>query len=186
MAVGPFEFLLLLFCCGIFIIPVALVVYLLIRQSNKPGSPSISIGTPPSQSTPYRAAPTAGPVGVSTLDSNDRILAGLGYVIWIVALVVVLLEETKRKPLLKDHAVQALAFAVASFVFEMIAGVVYTCASFVSFGILSLILWPIFFVPLIIGAYYGYLAYTQDELVEIPFPTDFVAQQGWLETRKAV
>lgn len=121
-----------------------------------------------------------------TLDSNDRILAGLGYVIWLVALVVVLLDETKRKPLLKDHAVQGLGFAVASFVFEVIAGIFYTCASIVSFGILALVLWPIFFVPLIVGAYYGYLAYTRDGLPEIPWLTEFMAQQGWLETRKPV
>jgi hypothetical protein len=128
--------------------------------------------------------PQAPPVKQFTLDSNDRILAALGYVIWIVALVVVLLDETKRKPLLKDHAAQGLGFAVAGFAFLMVAGVFYICLSIVSFGILAFFLWPIFFVPNLVGIYYGYLAYSQDGLVEIPWLTSFMAEQGWFETRK--
>jgi hypothetical protein len=120
-----------------------------------------------------------------TLDSNDRILAALGYVIWLVALVVVLLDETKRKPLLKDHAVQGLGFAVAGFAFLMVAAIVYLCLAIVSFGILAFILWPIFFVPNLVGIYFGYLAYSEDGLVEIPWLTPFMAEQGWFETRKA-
>jgi hypothetical protein len=121
-----------------------------------------------------------------TLDSNDRILAALGYVIWIVAVVVALLDETKSKPLLKDHAVQGIGFAVAGFAFLMVAGVFYICAAIISLGILALVLWPIFFVPNVVGIYYGYLAYNQNELVEIPWLTQFMAEQGWFQTRKAM
>lgn len=120
------------------------------------------------------------------LESNDRILAALGYVIWLVALVVVLLDETKRKPLLKDHAVQALGFAAASVVYTFAALIVFICGSIISFGILAFVLWVLFLVPLAIGAYFGYLAYTQEGLTEIPWLTKFMAEQGWFETRKAV
>jgi hypothetical protein len=135
-------------------------------------------------------APPAAPPGSTsdgfTLENNDRILAALGYVIWLVALVVVLLDETKRKPLLKDHAVQALGFAVAGVVYGFFATFIFICGAIISFGILAFVLWVLFFVPLVVGAYFGYLAYTQDGLTEIPWLTKFMTDQGWFETRKAV
>ncbi len=120
-----------------------------------------------------------------TLSSNDRLLAAIGYVFWLVALVVVLLDETKRKPLLKDHGAQGLGFAVAGFVYLTVFGMLYLCLTIVSFGILAFFLWPGFFLPNLIGIYFGYLAYTEDGLVEIPWLTAFMAEQGWFETRKA-
>jgi hypothetical protein len=136
---------------------------------------------------PPPAPPPAPPAGGQfTLESNDRILAAAGYVVWLVALVVVLMDETKRKPLLKDHAVQALGFAVASMVYGFFATFAFICGAIISFGILAFVLWVLFFVPLAIGIYFGYLAYTQDGLTEIPWLTRFMTQQGWFETRKAV
>lgn len=131
------------------------------------------------------ASPPPKPEQQFTLNDNDRALAAIGYVIWIIAVVVLLLDDTKRKPLLKDHAVQGLGFAVASIVYSFFAAFIYICAAIVSFGILALFLWVIFFVPTVVGAYFGYLAYSQDGLVEIPLLTDFMAEQGWFETRKA-
>lgn len=121
-----------------------------------------------------------------TLNSNDRLLAALGYIFFIVAVVVAVLDETKRKPLLKDHAVQGIGFAVASFIYQFVAGIVYFCAVIITFGILAFVLWVIFFVPLVVGLYIAYVAYTQDGLVEIPLLTQFMAEQGWLQTRAPV
>lgn len=133
------------------------------------------------------ASPPSGPPEQHfTLDSNDRLLAALGYVFLIVAIVVAVLDETKRKPLLKDHAVQGIGFGVAAFAYSMVAGVIYVCLTIATLGILGLVLWVLFFVPLPVAVYFGYLAYTQDGLVEMPLLTDFMSQQGWLETRKAV
>ncbi|CAN5658990.1 hypothetical protein BH23CHL2_BH23CHL2_19900 [soil metagenome] len=119
-----------------------------------------------------------------SLDSNDRLLAALGYVFVIVAIVVAVLDETKRKPLLKDHAVQGIGFGVVAFAYSMVAGIIYVCLTIVTLGILGLVLWVLFFVPLPVGIYFAYLAYTKGGLVEMPFLTDFMTQQGWLETRK--
>lgn len=131
------------------------------------------------------APPPAGPSGQRfTLDSNDRLLAALGYVFLVVAIVVAVLDETKRKPLLRDHAVQGIGFGVAAFIYSMLAGVFFVCMTIITFGLLGLVLWVLFFVPLPVAIYFAYLAYTQDGLVEMPFLTDFMAQQGWLETRK--
>ena len=120
-----------------------------------------------------------------TLNPNDRALAGLGYVFVIIAIVVALMNETKSKPLLKDHAVQAIGLALASFVYQMVAFIFYVCMTLVTFGILGLVLWVVFFVPLAISIYFGYLAYTEEGLVEIPLLTQFMAEQGWFETRPA-
>ncbi|MEZ4523852.1 MAG: hypothetical protein R3A46_19780 [Thermomicrobiales bacterium] len=121
-----------------------------------------------------------------TLDSNDRMLAALGYVFLIVAIVVALMNETKSKPLLKDHAVQGIGFGVASFAYFTVAGVIYLCLTIATLGILGLVLWVLFLVPTPIGLYFGYMAYTNDGLVEIPLLTDLMAEQGWFETRKPV
>jgi len=129
--------------------------------------------------------PQRAPQEQFTLDSNDRVLAALGYVFVIVAIVVAILDETKRKPLLKDHAVQAIGFTVATFAYQMVAGVIYICATIATFGVLGLVLWVLFLVPTAIGIYFGYLAYSQEGLVEIPYLTEFMAEQGWFETRKA-
>lgn len=120
-----------------------------------------------------------------TLNSNDRAVAALGYVFWIIAVVVLVLDDTKRKPLLKDHAVQGVGFAVVSALYSFVATFIFICATIVSFGILAFFLWVIFFVPSVIGLYFAYVAYTEDGLVEIPLLTDFMAEQGWFETRKA-
>ena len=136
---------------------------------------------------PVPPSPPPGPAGDEfTLESNDRILAAFGYVIWIVALVVLLLDETKNKPLLKDHAVQGLGLAVVSTVYTFFAFCVFISGAIITFGILAFFLWVLFLVPLGVGIYFGYLAYSQDGLVEIPWLTVFMAEQGWLETRKAV
>ena len=132
------------------------------------------------------AAPPPTPVQDHfTLDSNDRILAALGYPVWFVAVFVAVMEESKRKPLLKDHAVQAIGFTVASLAYHFVAGIIYVCASIITFGILAFFLWVIFFVPVVIGMYFGYLAYSQDGLVEIPYLTEYMTEQGWFQTRKA-
>ena len=134
-------------------------------MSVAPGS-----GDPP---TPY------------SLDANDRALAGLGYVFVIIAIVVAVMTEAKSKPLLKDRAVQAIGFTVVSFAYQMAALVFYVCLTLATFGVLGLVLWVIFLVPLAISVHFGYLAYSEDGLVEIPYLTQFMTEQGWFETRSA-
>lgn len=114
------------------------------------------------------------------LTPNDRLLAALGYLIWVVALVVLLLEETKSKPLLKDHAVQALGFAVATVIYSILATIVFICGTAITLGFGALILWVLYLVPVPIAIYFAYLAYTREGLFEIPYLTRFLNEQGLL------
>jgi uncharacterized membrane protein len=68
---------------------------------------------PPPPAAPP-AAPPAPPFAPPTGDympasENSKILAGLGYIIWIVALVGLLLDPYKDEPFVRFHSVQALA-----------------------------------------------------------------------------
>jgi hypothetical protein len=116
------------------------------------------------------------------LTSNDRILAALGYVFWFVALIVLLLDGTKNKPLLRAHAIQALGVTVAAYAYGFVASIVFICSTLATLGIAALFLWVIFFVPLALQLYWAFLSYDRpSELVEIPWLTEFMARQGWLQ-----
>jgi uncharacterized membrane protein len=115
------------------------------------------------------------------LESSDRILAALSYIFWIVALIVLLLNETNDKPLLRAHAIQSLGVAVCAYLYGALAAVVFVCVAVVTFGIGVLFMWVIFFVPLALQLYWAYLAYDRPAaLVEIPWLTAVMSQQGWL------
>ena len=116
------------------------------------------------------------------LASNDRILAALSYLVWFVALIVLLLDESKRKPLLRAHAVQALGVAVAAYAYGFVATIIFICATLATLGLAALFLWVIFFVPLAFQLYWAFLVYDQPtELIEIPWLTEFMVRQGWLQ-----
>ena len=72
---------------------------------------------------------------------TNKILAALGYPIWIIALIMILTEPGKKDPFVKYHAWQALFLNIAAFIIGM-----------VTFGIGSLIIW-------LISIYYAIQAY---------------------------
>ena len=115
---------------------------------------------------------------------NDRLMAALAYasqiVIPIIIPLIMLLSETsKNRPFQRYHAVQSLGFLVAALIYEIVAAIVFTVLTVISFGCLGLILWIHFFLPIIPALYYAYLAY-QGKRFEIPFVTNFMRQQNWL------
>ncbi|PKQ20447.1 MAG: hypothetical protein CVT66_04720 [Actinobacteria bacterium HGW-Actinobacteria-6] len=71
-------------------------------------------GAPPAPPAP----PVSAPVGDGSGPQSDtsKLLAALGYVIWIVALVAILIEPYKNEKWVKAHAVQALALNLAIYV----------------------------------------------------------------------
>ena len=93
------------------------------------------------------------------ISDNDRLIAALGYPLNLIALIVILLEDTRQKEFLKYHAVQSLAVAVI-----MLISSVTVC------------------LPFLIWLYTFYLAYEayMGHYVEIPFVTDFCKSQGWI------
>jgi uncharacterized membrane protein len=130
------------------------------------------------QQPPAPAPPMVTPAG--TPSSNDRLLAALGYPIWIVALIALLLDGPKDRPFTRYHAVQALGFNVAAFIFYFVAGIFSFCVGQVAW-ILGCLTWMLFFVPFLAALYFAYLAYTKAEYFEIPLVTDLMQQQGWLK-----
>lgn len=127
--------------------------------------------------------PPAAPVYSDTPpSSNDRLLAALGYPVWIVALIALLLEGPKDRPFTRYHAVNALGFNVAAFIFYFAAGILSVCVSQVAW-ILGCVIWMLFFVPFLLALYFAYLAYSKSQYVVIPVVTDLLQQQGWLQKR---
>lgn len=71
------------------------------------------IPTPPAP--PIPPAPPVPPApgdqarGYAAASETGKILAGVGYIVWVVALVTLLVEPYKNEPLVRFHAAQALA-----------------------------------------------------------------------------
>src|SRR5258706_3950456 len=93
------------------------------------------------------------------ITSDDKLWAALGYVIPIIAIVVLFMEDRKNRPYIKFNAVQSI---VATVVLSILATVTFGCGS-----ILFLILF-----------WWGYQAY-QGQDVRIPVISDFIRNQGW-------
>jgi uncharacterized membrane protein len=96
---------------------------------------------------------------MSDVTSDDKLWAALGYVIPIIALVVLFMEDKKSRPYIKFNAVQSL---VATVVLSIISTV--TCG----FG-------AILFLVMLWWAYQAY----QGQDVRIPMISDFIRNQGW-------
>lgn len=101
---------------------------------------------------------------------NDRLLAALGYIFWIVVPAIVLLTDLRRSAFAYVHALQGLVFGGASILFLIL----YTCVATVLSAIvppLACILWLGYLLPLALGIYYAYRAYTIGQ-TEFPLLSD--------------
>ena len=93
------------------------------------------------------------------ITSDDKLWAALGYVIPIIAIVVLLMEDKKSRPYIRFNAVQSL---VATVILSILSTV--TCG----FG-------AVLFLIMLWWAYQAYMG--QD--VRIPMISDFIRKQGW-------
>lgn len=100
------------------------------------------------------------PKGDDEITSDDKLWALLGYILPIIALIVLLMEDKKNRPFLKWHAVTSLLLAVITFILSFTA-----C------------LWVL---PYGYGIFLGVQAYQSGQWSEVPFLTDFAKQQGWI------
>lgn len=96
---------------------------------------------------------------MSDVTSDDKLWAALGYVIPLIALVVLFMEDKKARPYIKFNAVQSL-----------VATVVLTIIATVTVGICSILYLVMF--------YWAYQAYMGQD-VKIPMVSDFIRNQGW-------
>lgn len=96
---------------------------------------------------------------MSDVTQDDKLWAALGYVIPLIAIVVLFMEDKKNRPYVKFNAVQSL---VASVALTIISSVTLGCGT-------------ILFLAMFWWAYQAY----QGQDVRIPMISDFIRNQGW-------
>ena len=95
----------------------------------------------------------------SDISSDDKLWAMLGYLIPLIAIVVLFMEDKKNRPYVKFNAVQSIA---ATVVLTVISTITLGCGSILFFAML----------------WWAYQAY-QGQDVKIPMISDFIRNQGW-------
>jgi uncharacterized membrane protein len=110
--------------------------------------------------------------------SDDKLWAALGYPVFIVALVMLLIEGKKDRPFIKYHAIQALALNVIVWVAEILLSILAGVLAKLTFGIggviscISPLIWLLLIWPAILAF--------QGKYFEVPFITKFLRDQHWL------
>lgn len=104
---------------------------------------------------------------MNEINDQDKLMAALAWIVPVVAIVILLVEDMKNRPFQKYHAVNSLVFSIAFFI-------ALTILSVVTFGFGSCL----FFLWFIV-LYWAYQAY-QGEWVEVPALTNFAKGQGWV------
>lgn len=103
----------------------------------------------------------------TSITSDDKLWAALGYPIFIIALIMLFVEGKKDRPFIRFHAVQALALNIVLWVVIIILSVTVILA------ICDPILWLVMLWPAI-------LAY-QGKYFEVPVLTKFLRDQHWIK-----
>jgi uncharacterized membrane protein len=97
----------------------------------------------------------------SDITQDDKLWALLSWLLWPVAIVMLLMDDKKSRPFIKYNAVLSLAFAVVLYVLGTITA-----------GCL-LVVGGIYAIVLAIQAFQG-------QWVTVPLLTDFVKKQHWV------
>ena len=104
-------------------------------------------------------------VETSAVSSDDKLWAALSYVFSpLVPVILLLMEEKKKQPFIKFHAVQSLVVGIVLFIVVPIIATLTLC--------IGSVLWLVMF-------YWAYKAY-QGEMFDIPIVTNFIKNQGWV------
>jgi uncharacterized membrane protein len=116
---------------------------------------------------------------------NDKLMSALAYATQVIVPILVpavmlLADESKKRPFQKFHAIQSLGFLVVAVIYEVLAAIVYTVLSIITAGCLACVLWVIFLAPLVPALYYAWQAY-KGLYFKIPFLTEFMVNSKWLE-----
>ena len=103
--------------------------------------------------------------GTTSVSSDDKLWAALSYVFSpLVPIILLLMEEKKKQPFIKFHAVQSLAVGIVLIiVVPFLAMLTFGCG----------------FIVWFIMLYWAYKAY-QGETFNIPVVTNFIKGQGWV------
>ena len=99
------------------------------------------------------------PMGSGEVSQDDKLWALLSYIFTpLVGIIMLLVEGKKSRPFIKYNAVVSIIIGVLSWVLS------WACIGF--------LIW-------VYGIYLGIKSY-QGEMVEVPFISDFVRNQGWV------
>jgi uncharacterized membrane protein len=112
------------------------------------------------------------------ITSDDKIWAALGYPIFPIAIIMLLMEDKKKRPFIKYHAVQALGTNVLILIVEILWGILSAILAAVTFGIGGVIscVAPLIWLVLIWPAILAY----QGKYFEVPVITKFMRSQHWI------
>ncbi len=100
--------------------------------------------------------------GMTTdITQDDKLWALLSWLLWPVAIIVLLMDDKKNRPFIKYNAVLGLAFAVVLYVL----GTITVGCLFLVGGIYAIVL--------AIQAFQG-------QWVKVPVLTDFIKKQHWV------
>ena len=107
-------------------------------------------------------------MAASDINDNDKLMAALAYLLSpLVPIIILVVDSMKVRPYQKYHAIQALGVGV----------IVVILSVLLSITVVGCCLVVVLYIPII---YYTYVAY-QGSYFEIPFITNFMVQQGWLQ-----
>lgn len=133
-------------------------------------------GPPPEQGAPtHPAAPPPAAAG----DSTNQILAALSYPIWIIALIVVVMDSTKKDPYARKHGWTGLFWNIGAFaiwigvltLMLLMGAIAAPLAALVGFFV------PLYWLAwLVLSVVYAIKAYNRQEFT-IPLITDVAAKQ---------
>lgn len=98
--------------------------------------------------------------------SDDKLWSALGYPVFIIAIVMLLMDDKKKRPFIKFHAVQALALNV----------VVWVAATILAITVIGAFCAPILWILLIWPAVLAY----QGKIFDIPVLTNLLKGWGWI------
>jgi len=99
----------------------------------------------------------------SDVTSDDKLWAMLGWIIWPIAIVMLLMDDKKVRPFIKYNAVNSLCLSVIAWGSSIIA--------------IGACLGPLAFIYSI---FLGIQSY-QGKWVTVPVLTDFAKKQGWVK-----
>ncbi len=111
------------------------------------------------------------------ITDDDKLWGLLCYLIWpLSAILVALMEDKKARPYIKYHAIQSTGLGVVVVVLIIVLSCILGALTFWIAGLGACC----GLVPVLAMFYYAYLAY-QGDYFEIPYLTEFMVKQAWLE-----
>jgi uncharacterized protein len=98
----------------------------------------------------------------SDITQDDKLWALLSWLIWPIAIIVLLMDEKKKRPFIKYNAVLSLCLSVVAWGSSIIG--------------IGLCLGPLAFIYSVVLGIQSY----QGKLVTVPVVTDFAKKQHWV------